>query len=85
MGRWFPGGRNRPRGLSLIDDDIILAIVSSKKLIEDREKSSIKVQILKYNYLFWLITVVPFKIDLKSLPQSDFVSINTSSARLVSF
>ena len=21
--------------------------------------------ILKYNYLFWLITVVPFKIDLK--------------------
>ena len=22
--------------------------------------------ILKYNYLFWLITVVPFKIDIKS-------------------
>ena len=21
MGRWFPGGRNRPRGLSLIVDD----------------------------------------------------------------
>ena len=21
MGRWFPGGRNRPRGLSLTDDD----------------------------------------------------------------
>ena len=41
-------------------------------------------QILKYNYLFWLITVIPFKIDLKSFPRSAFVSINTSSARLVS-
>ena len=23
MGRWFSGGRNRPKGLTLIDDDII--------------------------------------------------------------
>ena len=34
-----------------------------------------------YNYIFWLITVVPFKIDLKSSPRSAFVFINTSSAR----
>jgi hypothetical protein len=26
---------------------------------------------LKYNYLFWLITVVPFKIDLKSYQHDD--------------
>jgi hypothetical protein len=32
---------------------------------------------LKYIYLFWLITVVPFKIDLKSFPRSAFVFINT--------
>ena len=30
--------------------------------------------IFKYNYLFWLFTVVPFKIDLKSFPESAFVS-----------
>jgi hypothetical protein len=30
-------------------------------------------RILKYSYLFWLITVVPFKIDLKSFPRSAFV------------
>ena len=40
--------------------------------------------ILKYNYLFCLITYVPFKIDLKLFPRSAFVFINTSSARLVS-
>ena len=28
---------------------------------------------LKYNYLFWLFTIVPFKIDLKSIPRSAFV------------
>ena len=39
---------------------------------------------LKYNYLFWLSTVVPFKIDLKSFPRSAFVFINPFSARLVS-
>ena len=39
------------------------------------------VAILKYNYLFWLITIVPFKIDLKSFPLSALVSINTSSAK----
>ena len=38
----------------------------------------------KNNYRFWLIIVVPFKIDLKSFPRSAFVFINRSSARLVS-
>ena len=28
-------------------------------------------KILKYNYIFWLITVVPFKIDLKSFPREE--------------
>ena len=32
------------------------------------------VSILKYNYLFWLITVVLFKIDLKSFPRSVFLT-----------
>ena len=41
-------------------------------------------EVLKYNYLFWLITIVPFKIDLESFPRSAFVFINTSSARLAS-
>ena len=27
-----------------------------------------KVLFLKHNYLFWLFTIVPFKIDLKSYP-----------------
>ena len=28
-------------------------------------------QLLKYNYLFWLITFVPFKIGLKSFPRGN--------------
>ena len=32
------------------------------------QKQLVHAYILKYNYLFWLITVVPFIIDLKSFP-----------------
>ena len=41
MGRWFPGGRNRPRGLSLIDDDDD----------NDDDNNDCKKQILIYIYI----------------------------------
>ena len=41
------------------------------------------VRILKYNYLFWLITIVSFKIDLKSFPRSAFCKHIFSEARLL--
>ena len=32
MGRWLPGGRNRPKGLSLIVDDDDLALYCTLKV-----------------------------------------------------
>ena len=49
MGRWFPGGRNRPRGLSLIDDNIFIRSIS-------RDKCNISfLKHLIFNVLSWII------------------------------
>ena len=80
--------------LEILPKRIIKIIVLSKILVS--RKSVIQTlnsyqyiyilqSILKYYHLFWLITVVPFKIYLKSFPRSAFLFINTTSARLVSY
>ena len=74
-------------------DDILRSMKHSVPLfrgqrvtVEDHEinrgsNNDILVLILKYNYLFWLFTVFPFKIDLKSFPRSAFVFINAPRKR----